>query len=85
MADTLRPLIGVDWGSKWILLGDGSSASFWKGVWYPGIIWDARDMLDFPALKDPVEIERLLIEAAEALRLSQDEEQLKLTREKFPG
>jgi len=42
-------------------------------------------MLDFPALQDPVEIERLLIEAAEALRLSQDEEQLKLTREKFPG
>ena len=60
MVKFLRPIVGIDGdGDKWILLSDGSRASFKEGIWFPGMIWDARTMLDFPAQKDPDEIERL--------------------------
>ena len=85
MVKFLRPIVGIDSdGDKWILLSDGSRASFKDGVWYPGMIWGARIMLDFPAQKDPDEIKRLLIEADEALWLSHDEDGLKWTRALLP-
>jgi hypothetical protein len=69
----LRTTVGRDDdGTMFILRGDGSAASFKDGVWHPGLLWDGKTICEYRAVTDPLEIERCVAEASEALAESLD-------------
>jgi hypothetical protein len=62
------PTIGVDEaGSKFIMTHNGAAASYFKGQWQPGIIFEGKDLLNFISITDPTEVETLMNQAAGAL------------------
>jgi hypothetical protein len=62
------PTIGVDEaGSKFIITHNGAAASYFKGQWQPGIIFEGKDLINFNPITDPNEVETLMNQAGEAL------------------
>lgn len=68
----MPPIIGrdPDDGSI-VILDSGRTASFKDGQWHPGVLFQNDRLLDdFRDVNDPVEIARLMQEAADALAKS---------------
>jgi hypothetical protein len=69
--DHNSPRVGEDeYGSMFIMTRDGAAASYFKGEWQPGIIFEGRDLLQFARIDDPEEIRTFMVQADSALRTS---------------
>lgn len=63
-------IVGTIAGTKCVLQGDGSAATFLKGEWQPGIAFDTRDFLDMPVIENAEATAKILDDASEALAKS---------------
>jgi hypothetical protein len=64
------PILGVDEYGSIFIMSRGAAASYFRGEWKPGIIWEGRDLMNFSKILDAQEIEVLMAQADSALRAS---------------
>jgi len=62
------PLIGVDDAGSMFIMHNGAAASYFKGEWQPGIIFEGRDLMNFNPITEQGEVDTLMKQAAKAMQ-----------------